>query len=413
GKDMHRLLAPKRYVEKGLKAFSKFAKTGKAKLIGKVIELTGKRRDGTEFPFEVALSSVKLKGKWNAIGIITDITERKEAEQAVKKSEERLNRILTTSYEGFWFIDNDTVTLDANPAMCAILGRSREEITGRTIFDFVDEKNQKIFNDQVKQREKGKEGAYEIELLRADGTNVPCLFNATPFTDDTGKKTGSFAWVTDITEQKEKERAALLGSAIGDILISPDPFHEKLQACTEAFVQEIGAAFSRIWTVNEEEQVLELQASAGLYTHIDGKRSRVEIGKKKVGKIARNGRPYFSYNVTEDPEIDEKEWVKEQGLVSAYGYPMKIEEKVVGVLVLFSKTLMKKQTLDTLSSIANAIGMAIERERAEEELKERMDDLERFSRLTVNREEKMIQLKEEINTILVQIGKEQKYKIVN
>jgi PAS domain S-box-containing protein len=53
-----------------------------------------------------------------------------------------------------------------------------------------------------------------------------------------------------------------------------------------------------------------------------------------------------------------------------------------------------------------------ERKQAEKDLKERMEDLERFSRLTINREEKMIQLKEEINTILEQTGREKKYKIV-
>jgi PAS domain-containing protein len=53
-----------------------------------------------------------------------------------------------------------------------------------------------------------------------------------------------------------------------------------------------------------------------------------------------------------------------------------------------------------------------ERHRAEKELKERMEELERFSRLTVDREGKMIRLKEEINTLLEQMGKEKRYKIV-
>jgi PAS domain S-box-containing protein len=53
-----------------------------------------------------------------------------------------------------------------------------------------------------------------------------------------------------------------------------------------------------------------------------------------------------------------------------------------------------------------------ERKQAEKELKERMEELERFSRLTINREEKMIQLKEEINSFLEQTGRDKKYKIV-
>jgi len=52
------------------------------------------------------------------------------------------------------------------------------------------------------------------------------------------------------------------------------------------------------------------------------------------------------------------------------------------------------------------------RKQAEKELKDRMEDLERFSRLTINREEKMIQLKEEINSLLEKIGGDKKYKIV-
>jgi transcriptional regulator with PAS, ATPase and Fis domain len=53
-----------------------------------------------------------------------------------------------------------------------------------------------------------------------------------------------------------------------------------------------------------------------------------------------------------------------------------------------------------------------ERKKARKELEERMEDLERFSRLTIDREEKMIQLKEEINNLLEQTGGEKKYKIV-
>jgi two-component system sensor histidine kinase/response regulator len=53
-----------------------------------------------------------------------------------------------------------------------------------------------------------------------------------------------------------------------------------------------------------------------------------------------------------------------------------------------------------------------DRKLAEKELQEKMEELERFSRLTINREEKMIQLKEEINTLLEQMGKKKKYKIV-
>ncbi|MBF0227643.1 MAG: PAS domain S-box protein [Desulfobacterales bacterium] len=53
-----------------------------------------------------------------------------------------------------------------------------------------------------------------------------------------------------------------------------------------------------------------------------------------------------------------------------------------------------------------------DRKQAEKQMKEQMDDLQKFSRLTINREEKMIKLKEEINFLMKQLGKDAKYKIV-
>lgn len=50
-----------------------------------------------------------------------DITERKEAEEVIRESEQRLSTILKTTAECFWLVDNDTITLDVNDAMCEIL----------------------------------------------------------------------------------------------------------------------------------------------------------------------------------------------------------------------------------------------------------------------------------------------------
>ncbi len=86
GKKLHDLIIPKQYHQRHVEGLEHFSRTGTGPLIGRSTEITALNRDGEEFPIELHLSSVKLKGQWNAIGLITDITERKQAEQELKKA---------------------------------------------------------------------------------------------------------------------------------------------------------------------------------------------------------------------------------------------------------------------------------------------------------------------------------------
>lgn len=113
-----------------------------------------------------------------------------------------LRQFLEATHEGFWYIDNDTCTIDLNPAMCRLLGRAREEVISRPIFDFVDDENAQIFHDQIEARSRGVAGPYEIALRRPDDTNIPCINNATPVYNDNGQKVASIGLWTDISEQK-------------------------------------------------------------------------------------------------------------------------------------------------------------------------------------------------------------------
>ncbi len=92
GKNLHELLTPERFQDVSHAAFHHFRSTGEGAAIGKTLELAGLRKDGSEFLLDLSLSAVKLKGKWNAVGIVRDITERKKGELAVL----RLNRTLRT-----------------------------------------------------------------------------------------------------------------------------------------------------------------------------------------------------------------------------------------------------------------------------------------------------------------------------
>ena len=90
GKDLHFLLASENYRGQYEKGISEFSSSGKGPLIGKMIELTAVRKDGTEFPIGLSLSAFQVNGQWNSIGILRDITERKQAEKALRKGRDEL-----------------------------------------------------------------------------------------------------------------------------------------------------------------------------------------------------------------------------------------------------------------------------------------------------------------------------------
>ncbi|MBW2742727.1 MAG: PAS domain S-box protein [Deltaproteobacteria bacterium] len=90
GKDLHALLVPERFHAGFSKGFEGFKETGQGNAIGKTLEVAGVGKDGKEFPVELSLSAVKLKNRWNAIGLIRDISKRKAAEEELKKKAEEL-----------------------------------------------------------------------------------------------------------------------------------------------------------------------------------------------------------------------------------------------------------------------------------------------------------------------------------
>ncbi len=162
-------------------------------------------------------------------------------------------------------------------------------------------------------------------------------------------------------------RTAALSRDIGVALVQDIPLQDSLQQIAQSLVHHLDAAFARIWTLNTSIQMLELQASAGLYTHLDGPHSRIPVGTLKIGLIAAERLPHLTNAVLGDPHVSEQEWAKREGMVAFAGYPLLIEEKVVGVMALFARKPLTPATLDAMASIANIIALGIDHKRVEDE----------------------------------------------
>ena len=131
----------------------------------------------------------------------------------------------------------------------------------------------------------------------------------------------------------------------------------------------MGAAFARIWTLNEREGVLELQASAGLYTHLNGPHGKVPLGQFKIGRIARDRKPHLTNAVIGDPEVSDQDWARREGMVAFAGHPLIVDGRVVGVMALFARHALSDAVISEMASVADHIALGIERDRSAEALR--------------------------------------------
>ncbi len=169
-------------------------------------------------------------------------------------------------------------------------------------------------------------------------------------------------------ELNQQMRAAAVDVEVGNAVMEDSSLEQILTRSVQALVRHMDAALARIWTLSDDGKVLELKASAGLYTHIDGGHSRVALGKLKIGLIASERQPHVTNDLAHDERVGDQEWVRRQGLLSFAGYPLIVDQRLVGVVAIFGRQPIGEVVQSALTSVANVIAAAIQRKRTEESL---------------------------------------------
>ncbi|MBG6079201.1 PAS domain S-box-containing protein [Rubrivivax gelatinosus] len=134
------------------------------------------------------------------VAVALDISERRAAEAALAEKQRMLALLLDNTTQGFWFVDNELRTTDANPAMCRMLGVQRGALIGRSVWEYVDEDQAAVLREQMRRRNAGEASLYEIRLRRADGSPLWCMNQGTPICDAEGRKIGAIGLFSDIGE---------------------------------------------------------------------------------------------------------------------------------------------------------------------------------------------------------------------
>ena len=319
-------------------------------------------------------------------------TDREREESALRYSEENYRLVVETAPDAVISIDESGAILFANSATARIFGYDPTELIGKPLTilmpEFLRKLHEKGFSRYLAtgQRHINWQGT-ELTALRKNGQEFPVEISFGELSRDGHKVFTGF--IRDISERKQAEemRAAHARQIAvrADVSIAfgkEESLKAILGECSEAIVRYLDAAFARIWTLSDDGRMLELQASAGMYTHLDGPHSEIPMGQFKIGMIAQERKPHLTNDVLNDPRISNRAWAEKEGMASFAGYPLSVGDRTIGVLAMFSRKQLTPDTTETLASGADLIAQGIERKRAQEALQITQAELARVSRLT-------------------------------
>jgi len=223
GKEMVDLIIPPAFREQHRHGFTRYLATGESKILGKRLELTGLRADGSEFPVELTIQHVPSSDPPIFTGFLRDITERKQA-QAQNNFHARLLR----------HVNDAVIATDVkfyitawNRAAERTYGWTAEEAMGRNAAEMMSSGlNDEQRTKAVERLKEGSTSRSERIHHRKDGQPIYVEANTIALTDERGKMTGYVSVNRDITERKRAEEQnrfqANLVANVSDAIIAVD-----------------------------------------------------------------------------------------------------------------------------------------------------------------------------------------------
>jgi len=200
------LLVPEQQKNDNDKTIEKIRSADTGDHPGKTVEYNGLRKDGTHVPLESSFSSLKIGDELFFVGIHRDITKKKRAEKALRKTEERLSNMADAIHEGLIIAKNGKVVY-VNDRLCEITGYSKQELTALPSREIAaPEEREKIRHLMEKYRTTGEiTNEAEYWITRKDGTRK-FIRNSYSTTGKEGAR-DFYVVVSDMTEHKEIEHS--------------------------------------------------------------------------------------------------------------------------------------------------------------------------------------------------------------
>ncbi|DAC73319.1 MAG TPA: hypothetical protein DSN98_00075 [Thermoplasmata archaeon] len=332
-------------------------------------------------PFDVDISLCILKGIGDeivgSVGIIKDITEQKQAEKELKESEKRYRTIFDNSAVAITLTDENEKIISWNKYAETLLGMTKDDLYLRPVQDLYPTTEwQKIRAQNI--RQKGMQHHLETKIQRKNNDPLDVNLSLSVLKNHEDRVVGSIGIIKDISEQKRAEKTLKESEKKFKLLYekAPVPYHT---------LSPIGI----ITDVNEK------------WCHTFGYAKEEVLGNSIFDFISENERMQAQQSFAQKIS-DGKSYTD--------GHERKYRTKTGAKRLFVTHDFFLFDENGIVISVYTTMEDITESKMAEQALKEKIEELERYKIITVNREMKMMELKNEINDLCTQLHQEPRYK---
>jgi PAS domain S-box-containing protein len=320
--------------------------------------------------------------------VFRDITARRQAERALRDSEQLLQATLYSLRDALFVLDTQARVVDVNPAASRIFGYGRDEILSRTTaFLHVDDSALDEFRTHLYPavEEKGFLSDFEFRMRRKDGTIFPSEHSIVPLADEQGQRTGWVSVVRDITQRKQAEAAlhrrmaelsALSGMA--NIVNESVDVDEILNRAMDETLRLVGVAAAAVMLVDREAGELVMAAHRGVGEEFVRAFSRMKLEEGMSGQAVQTGQAVILKRLEDYPEA-RKIYVEQERIQSAAVVPLLGSAGVIGTMNLGTDSpyYFDESGVELLMTVGRQIAIGVEKARLYEETHAWATELER------------------------------------
>jgi PAS domain S-box-containing protein len=308
-----------------------------------------------------------------------------------RNAEGRFLSLITATAQTVWVTRPDGTIVEDSPSWRAFTGQSYEQWKGAGWLDAVHPEDQeRVRREWTEAMRRGRIYEVEYRLRRPDGRYSITFARAVPVLNADGSVREWVGATTDVTAQREAEAAArhfqaeqsarrhaALRADVSAALAHRGSKEQMLQAACDAVVRHMGATLVRVWTLDRDNRVLHLRASAGRDMPVAVEHAHIPMGQLLVGRIAQERKPRVNLEGRREAWEEDAAWAAQEGLEAFAGFPLVLGEQLVGVFVLFHGAPLQREDTDVLSAVSEIITQGVERRRAEEALRLHAQELAR------------------------------------